>query len=313
MNDFKYGIDASEYESDAFSDLLQMLQLKVEIYHNAKVCGDWRINEHKLGATCFHLVTLGDCLLDVPGYIKTMLSCGDLVIFPKELTHSMTSLALDNETKTSDNNIKQVHLPLHQAKSVEGTGMLCGEVTFHHKSSTLLLADLPPVFVLPKREDMPWMGFLGQMIMTESLSPNPASKTILDKLSEMLFTYALRQYLSENTDRIGLLALYGHERLTKAIYAIHRAPEKDWSLQAMADQALLSRTVFAETFKSVSGWTAGQYLTWWRMQLAWSKLSRGASVANTADFVGYRSESAFSRAFQKTFSVTAGQVRRGLF
>ena len=305
MNDIKYVKDAPKYESDAFSDLLQMLQLTVEIYHNAKVCGDWKIDEHALGATCFHLVTMGGCLLDVPGYLKTELSCGDLVIFPKELPHSMTSLEPSNET--------QMHLPYYEAKNIQGTGMLCGQVKFHHKSSDLLLGDLPAVFVLPRRDDTPWMGFLYEMILAESLSPNPASKTILDKLSEMLFTYALRQHLADNPDHIGLLALYGHKRLSKAIHAIHKTPEKNWTLEAMAEEAMLSRTVFAETFKSVSGWTAGQYLTWWRMQLAWSQLSRGGSVASTADLIGYKSESAFSRAFQKAFSVTAGQVRRGVY
>lgn len=32
---------------------------------------------------------------------------------------------------------------------------------------------------------------------------------------------------------------------------------------------LLSRTGFASTFRQLSDWTPAQYLTWWRMQLAW--------------------------------------------
>lgn len=28
--------------------------MSVDIYHNAKVCGDWRIEEHKLAATAFN-------------------------------------------------------------------------------------------------------------------------------------------------------------------------------------------------------------------------------------------------------------------
>ena len=77
----------------------------------------------------------------------------------------------------------------------------------------------------------------------------------------------------------------------------------------MAAEAGMSRTVFAETFKSISGWTAGQYLTWWRMQLAWTALSQGDGVAETAERVGYKSDAAFSRAFQKTFETTVGKVR----
>jgi len=46
------------------------------------------------------------------------------------------------------------------------------------------------------------------------------------------------------------------------------------------------------------------------MQLAWSMLNKGSNVARTAEQVGYQSESAFSRAFKKQFSVSAGSVRR---
>jgi AraC family transcriptional regulator, activator of mtrCDE len=57
---------------------------------------------------------------------------------------------------------------------------------------------------------------------------------------------------------------------------------------------------------------AGQYLTWWRMQLAWSLLRSGESTAEVVDKVGYKFESAFSRIFHKTFSLAAGKVRRGI-
>ncbi len=108
-----------------------------------------------------------------------------------------------------------------------------------------------------------------------------------------------------------MLALYGHPRLARVIAAVHQQPGRDWTLDAMASEAALSRTAFAETFKAVSGWTPGQYLTWWRMQLAWSLLSGGESTAEVAHRIGYQSEAAFSRAFQKMFQIAAGKVRRG--
>jgi len=308
MNANKTAIHAPSTGTDAFSELLGLLRLDAEIYHNATVCGDWVINEHRIGMTCFHLVTGGSCLLDVPGHLKTELLCGDLVIFPKELAHSMTPLALQTG--------QQKHLSYQEAKFLDsteaGTGMLCAEVQFHHKSSVYLLNELPAVFIISHDSDAPWMQSLFDMILAECLSPNTVSRAILDKLSEMLFTYALRQHLVENPDHFGFLALYSHERLSKAINAFHQQPAKHWTLGTLAIEAALSRTVFVEIFKSVSGWTVSQYLTWWRMQLAWSQLSEGKSVAETADLVGYKSEAAFSRVFQKTFSTTVGQVRRGI-
>ncbi|MGM0634266.1 MAG: helix-turn-helix domain-containing protein [Pseudomonadota bacterium] len=47
------------------------------------------------------------------------------------------------------------------------------------------------------------------------------------------------------------------------------------------------------------------------MQLAWQMLQSGDAVTDTAAQVGYRSQAAFSRAFQRCFGVSASAVRRG--
>ena len=303
MNADKYENDAQEYGIDAFSQILQLLKLSVNIYHNAKVCGNWSIKEHNLGATCFHMVTTENCVLDVPEHFNGVLNCGDLVIFPRELAHSMTP--------TTPLKGAQQHLDYRMAKDIEGTGLICGEMRFRHKGSRYILDALPPVFVIRHDASNDWLGYLLKMILAESLNVGPASKVIVDKLSELLFTYALRQHLTGKPGEAGLLSIYGHPRLAKAIDAIHKQPDHEWTLESMAKEAALSRTSFAETFKRVSGWTAGQYLAWWRMQLAWSLLKDGESIAEVANKVGYKSEAAFSRIFQKMFSITAGKVRRG--
>lgn len=303
MNADKYINNAQESGIDAFSQILHLLKLDASIYFNAKICGNWRINEHTLSATCFHMVTIGSCVMDVPGHFNQVLNCGDLVIFPRELTHSVVPVAQQTGA--------QEWLDYRQAQDLEGTGLLCGEMRFQHKGSHYILDALPPVFVLRYDSSNAWLKSLLEMILAESMQVGPASKVLLDKLSELLFTYALRQYLTDHPSEVGMLAVYGHPRLARAAYAIHQNPEQKWTLESMAKEAALSRTSFAETFKAVSGWTPGQYLTWWRMQLAWSLLKDGERTSEVANKVGYQSESAFSRTFQKTFSTAAGKVRRG--
>jgi len=111
--------------------------------------------------------------------------------------------------------------------------------------------------------------------------------------------------------RASMLALYSDERIALAVAEIHRQPASEWRLEQLAKKAMMSRTVFSEKFKSLSGWTVGQYIAWWRMQLAWQQLRNGDAVANVADNVGYKSEAAFSRAFKKMFEVSPGKVRHG--
>lgn len=303
MNDNKSINAAPEYTSDAFSQVLHLLKLDVNIYGNAKMCGNWRMNERTRDATCFHMVTMGSSTLDVPGYFQGVLGFGDLVIFARELPHTMVSeRPLTGEPQQLD---------FREAQAIEGTGLLCGEVRFQHKGSRYLLDALPPVFVIRYNQATAWLRSLLEMVSAENMNVGAGSKVVFDRLSELLFTYALREHFMVNPSQAGMLAVYGHHRLAKVVEALHRFPDKGWTLEAMAKEASLSRTAFANAFKAVSGWTAGQYLAWWRMQLAWSLLSSGEKITQVAAKVGYTSESAFSRAFQKMFSVAAGKVRRG--
>jgi AraC-like DNA-binding protein len=303
MNAENNNVHAQEYGIDAFSQILRLLKLDVSIYHNFKVCGNWRLTEHSLGSTCFHIALTGSVMLDVPGHFKGVLNSGDLVIFPRELPHSMVSaVPLEGQ---------QQHLDYREAQDIDGTGLLCGSAQFQHQACRYILDALPPVFIIRYEPGNYWLKSLLDIFLAENMHGGPASKVIFDRLAELLFTYALRQYLMEHPAEAGMLAIYGHPRLARAIDAVHRQPDFEWTLDAMAKEAALSRTSFSETFKSVSGWTAGYYLTWWRMQLAWSLLISGESIAEVSARVGYKSESAFSRAFLAMFKTAAGKVRRG--
>lgn len=302
MNDRNNIKTAKSSVTDVLSDVLHLLNLDVDIYHNAKVCGDWRIDEHKLGATCFHIVTLGSCIMHVPDTNSIVLKQGDLVIFPRELTHHILPCQKSHG--------QQEHLSFSEGEFKTGTGLLCGEVLFNHRASSFLLDQFPTFFIIKNSTTNSWLNAILHMIINENINDQPASKTIINRLSELLFTYAIRQHLKDNSDDSGMLKIYNDYRLTKAIQCIHQSPEKNWTLKSLAKQAGLSRTLFTERFKAVSGWTPGQYLVWWRMQVAWSLLNRGELVSQVAEKVGYQSESSFSRAFKKMFAISAGKVRR---
>jgi AraC-like DNA-binding protein len=121
--------------------------------------------------------------------------------------------------------------------------------------------------------------------------------------------YALKCYAEGFEHHGNVLALYRNTKLFRAVRAIHSYPERSWTLASLARESAMSRTRFAELFSKEAGITATQYLTWWRMQLAWAKLSSGESVESVSESVGYRSEAAFARAFKKVFGKTVGVVR----
>jgi len=297
-----FTITALPYNMSAFNDFLGLFQLNVSVYHNARICGDWRLNAHDTGATCFHMPTQGSCILDVPNEGKWRLNEGDLAIFPKEIKHSMYAVYEQKGV--------QQHLPIRQSQSIDGTSMLCGVVTSIHRSSQHLVNMLPAVLIIAGDKAKKWISPLTDLIVLESLNDDNLDSPILKRLSELLFAYALRCYAENFEHESGVLALYMHPRLAPAINAIHTSPEKAWQLASLASECALSRTQFAKLFTEVSGYTVMQYLTWWRMQVAWSKLNRGNTVEQTAEDVGYRSTAAFSRAFKSEFEQTVGSVRR---
>jgi AraC-like DNA-binding protein len=75
----------------------------------------------------------------------------------------------------------------------------------------------------------------------------------------------------------------------------------------------MSRSALAERFTELAGEPVVHYVTRWRMQLVLDMLrDEGATVAQLASRLGYRSEAAFSRAFKRVVGVAPGAARRDL-
>ena len=286
----------------AIDDLLEVLRLNVRIYHNARVCGDWQLNAAHPGIACFHMPTQGHCRMHVPGHGDWDLAEGDVVIFPEEIAHSL----LPPEPLTGP----QQHLPIHEAQGTPGTSLLCGEIRFQHPGAKHLLSMMPAVVVIPQHKAAHWLAPVTELIVQESLRESSDNESpVLNQLCELLVCYTLRCYTENQALQQGVFSLLSDKRLAPAIAAIHKAPQKNWQLQALAAEAAMSRTQFAQHFRQISGWTPMQYLTWWRMQLAYALLQQGEFVAVVAERVGYGSEASFNRAFKQAFDETPGKLR----
>jgi AraC-like DNA-binding protein len=97
----------------------------------------------------------------------------------------------------------------------------------------------------------------------------------------------------------------------KALSLLHGAPAQNWTIEELAKEIGLSRSVLAERFADLVGIPPMQYLAKWRMQIASGLLSGGnARMATVAAEIGYESEAAFSRAFKKMVGVPPSVWRR---
>src|SRR5262249_52532371 len=88
-------------------------------------------------------------------------------------------------------------------------------------------------------------------------------------------------------------------QLSKSLSAMHAKPEYEWSLDALAQIAAMSRSTFAESFRREVGQTPGEYLTQWRITTAQALLRRGTPLKLVGERVGYGSQTGFIRAFKR--------------
>jgi AraC-like DNA-binding protein len=159
-------------------------------------------------------------------------------------------------------------------------------------------------------------GWLGQFIrfaLAEVSEKRPGGDTVLTKLSELMFIDVLRRYIETlPPHKTGWLAGLRDPHIGKALALIHEQPAHPWTIDTLAKQSGMSRTVFAERFTELVGIPSMHYLAKWRMQVASELLTGGnANLARIAADIGYESEAAFSRAFKRLIGVPPSAWRLG--
>ena len=192
----------------------------------------------------------------------------------------------------------------------ETAHFVCGFLGCDSRPYNPLLTALPRVMVIHDHASSA-LGAYFRAALAESKSERMGSADLLGRISELMFVDVVRQYLeSQPADRTNWLSGLRDQYVGRALMALHANPSRDWTLEALAQEAALSRSAFAERFTQYVGHPPMQYLTNWRMQLATNYLRTGTeSVAAIANRVGYESEAAFSRAFKKVVGAPPSEWR----
>lgn len=294
-----------ENSADALSVVLAGLQLSAEVYVSGDFCGQWAVDTSGSRRVPFHLIGRGNAWLHIDGQPERRLGAGDLVIFPNDKQHIISS---------SDQLPKQqiVNADFSQNEGA-ATNLVCGFFEFQNKSAWPLLESLDPVIVLELSDlsTLPHVRGLIDLMLVELLNRSPGYYTSINQLAYLVFIHAVRQQIESGRVKTGLLAALFDAKISRALSCIHNMPEQAWNLVSLATEAGMGRSAFAKQFNQLIGMPAMQYLTYWRMQNA-SELLKNTSLSvwQIAEQSGYESEAAFRKAFKKTVGVPPGQVRR---
>lgn len=160
-------------------------------------------------------------------------------------------------------------------------------------------------------------GFV-DWLSAEAASSRPGSTAVASRFLLSMFVEKLRSHLvasmgeasSQPERRIGPLQAALDPCLGSVLRIVHATPERDWTVQSMARESGLSRSAFADRFRTLVGQPPLQYVTEIRMQKATELLeTTDIPVKRIATLVGYESVSAFSSAFKRRFGSPPISVR----
>jgi AraC-like DNA-binding protein len=313
---------------DAFSEILRVVRLVGAIFINARFTAPWCYQSPSADTAApvlepgaervviFHLITEGECYVELSDQPPMRLIAGDAVIFPQGDAHRMTSQPGLTPAPGKRLDAVLVRRPRQIAYGGGGpaTRLVCGYLACDERLARMLLAGLPPVVRVNVRGSNAgiWLEASVRYALAEARSPRPGGAGVLAKLAEVLFIEVLRLYMNEQREgRTGWLAGVGDRIVGAALNTLHHSPAKAWTVEELARAAGTSRSVLAERFQQLVGSSPMQYLTQWRMLLAANLLCRTkVPLARIAEDVGYQTDTAFSRAFRREFGTPPAAWRR---
>jgi len=258
----------------------------------------------------------GACWLRAGDLDLVRLGAGELVILPRGERHSVSDdpgspvIGLD---RMIAGHPLDASARLRYGGNGSRTRLLCGGFTLSEPMPGPLLALLPPILVVDPRSASisSWIDPVFALVREEASRAAPGAQAIFAKLADVFLSQALRTYLA-GAGQAGLLQPRAEPdpRIEQAAALVREQPARPWTLQALAREVGMSRTLLTTRFHAAVGESPIRYLAKVRLghaagYLATSDLSLEAIAVRT----GYASNASLSKAFKREFGVSPGAYR----
>lgn len=312
---------------DLLSDVLRSVRLRGALYFHVSAASDWVAEappSREIAAAVlpgaehvieFHAVLTGECWAAAIGDAPVRLGAGDVVVFPQGDAHAVSSAPgmrapadpAGYFARRQERRPFVLHLDGREACIVEARDraadatLVCGFLGCDLRPFNPLVASLPRLMHLRASASRQWAVQCMRQAANEASDLQPGGNAMLERLSEMLFIDAIRQYLAELPEgSAGWLAGVGDRFVGRALGLMHADPAEAWTVAELGRQVGLSRSAFHARFARIVGQTPMQYLASWRLQAGAALLrDTPSTIAAVAQDVGYESEASFSRAFKR--------------
>jgi AraC-like DNA-binding protein len=314
---------------DVLSDVLQTIRLKGALFLNTECHEPWCVtvpdgsvmagllSPGSASVVICHTILEGRCWIQPAGGEAVPLQKGDVVALPHGAAHIIGSglqyapVSIDDAVRVKVPELK----PMRYGGDGDCTRLVCGWFAYDRDVPNPLLAVLPQVFrsAVGLRPAGPWLEQSIRYALGEAASGQPGSSAVATKVAESLFVETLRAYIdSLPPAQPGWLSGLRDPHVGKCLELMHSQPARDWSVESLAEQIHVSRSVLAQRFNDFVGVPPMQYLKRWRLAIA-ARMLRGehTSIGRITEAIGYESEASFGRAFKQEYGVSPGQWRSG--
>lgn len=315
---------------DVLSDVLSAVRLTGAVFFDVQAFSPWvsatphaetfrrAVMPNAEHVIAFHVVLTGACWAELPGLMPSIpLNAGDLVVIPMGDEHVISSapgmrgeMNLDTYRRPADRRLP-VPFVLNQGGGSDSSHFVCGFFGCDVRPFNPLLDSLPRMLrAAVSTTSQDWMVSLVRAGVEESRQGTAGGETMLAKLAELMFVEVIRKYIEGlPEDARGWCSGIRDPQIGAALHLIHDRPAHSWTVETLAREVGVSRSVFAERFVSYVGVSPISYLSRWRLQVAANLLTQGMTLARAAAEVGYESEAAFNRAFKKYVGLPPGTWR----
>lgn len=315
---------------DALSDVLKTVRLTGAIFYHVTGKAPWAAEQPSQdeiiplilpGAErliAYHVVTEGKCFANIVGHDPIAVEAGEVIVITNGEPHVVSSGPGMRAAPSAGSAIEAAagNLPCFVTHGGDGpeVKLVCGFLACDAQPFNPLLDNLPPVIKAghPGGLEPGWLSLFARQVMREAETKRTGGDSIISRLSELMFIEVVRQYLEGlPKEQTGWLAGLRDPFVGRALSLLHASTGFDWTVEELARQTGVSRSVLAERFAILVGLPPMQYLAKWRMQVAWGLLRAGPiNIATVAAETGYGSEAAFSRAFKKLVGMPPSTLRR---
>lgn len=269
--------------------VMQLLKTQSHVFYAGEHCGDWRSAPPESQRCVFHLVTQGQCHMQVHENESMELQQGEVALFLQPTAHYL------------------------QASSSQPTQLLCGYMEFINPLSAAIVQQLPSHvrYNTQQNEGLKHVMALIQLEVQSQDEDQRMQSVLLPQLCDLLLAYVLRDLMAQPVNKMsyGLMSLAQDSVYGELLQRLWQNPAQAWDVAQMADVVHASKASFHRRLRMLTGLSPAQLLSTIRLHWAQHYLQQSLSVEQTAERVGYNSASTLTQVFKRELGMSPTQWR----